>query len=81
VAAAGIGTRTTNIRIVVHGIRVDLFVPDGLEALSSATIDKSFTQPRPDEYVSAGVVLNTSGGLAVSSPAALWKGKLGEKQA
>jgi len=45
------------------------------------TIDKSFTQPHLGEYVSARLVLNTRVGVAVSSPATLWRGKPAEKQA
>jgi hypothetical protein len=62
-------TRTVVIGLVVFVIGVALFVGGGLGALGSITINRTFTEPHPGEFVSAEIMLNSSSGLAVTSPA------------
>ena len=64
-------TRTIRIGMVVAIIGVVLFAAGANGAFSNLTISTKFTQPHPGEYVSAEIVLNTSSGVAVSSPAAV----------
>jgi hypothetical protein len=64
-------TRTVVVGLIVLVIGIALFIGGALGALSSVTINRTFTQPHPGEYVSAEIVLNTSSGLAISSPVSL----------
>ena len=63
--------RTVVIGIILLVVGVALFGGGALGALGSITINRSFTQPHPGEYVSAEIVLNGTSGLVVSSPAAV----------
>ena len=62
-------TRTVAIGVVILALGVALFVGGALGALGSITLSRTFTQPYPGEYVSAEIVLNSSSGLVVASPA------------
>ena len=64
-------TRTVIIGVVVFIIGIALLAVGALGALNTLTISTNFTQPHPGEYVSAEIVLNSSSGVAVSSPAAV----------
>ena len=64
-------TRTVVIGIVLIVVGIALFGAGALGALGSITINRTFTQPHPGEYVSAEIVLNATSGLVVSSPAAV----------
>jgi len=64
-------TRTVIIGVVVLIIGMVLLAVGGLGVFSHLTISTKFTQPHPGEFVSAELVLNTSSGVAVSSPAAV----------
>jgi len=64
-------TRATTVGIVLLLVGVALFAVGAFGAFSRLTITTSFTQPHPGEYVSAEIALNTSSGVAVSSPAAV----------
>lgn len=61
--------RTAAIGLVVLVVGVILAVGGALSALGSITINTTFTQAYPGEYVSAEIVLNTTSNLVVSSPA------------
>jgi hypothetical protein len=63
--------RTVVIGLVVLVIGVVLLAVGALGVLSNVTISRNFTQPHPGEYVSAEIMLNTTSGVAVSSPAAV----------
>jgi hypothetical protein len=63
-------TRTVVIGLVILVIGVVLFFGGAIGALGSISINNTFTQPHPGEYVSAEITLNTTSGLAVASPAA-----------
>lgn len=62
-------TRTVVIGVILIAVGVALFVGGALGALGSITINTTFTQPHPGEYVSAEIMLNGTSELAVSSPA------------
>jgi len=64
-------TRTVVIGLVILVVGIALVVVGAVGALGSLTINTTFTQPHPGEYVSAEIVLNTTSGLVVSSPAAV----------
>jgi hypothetical protein len=64
-------TRTVVIGLVILVIGIAFVIGGGLGALGSISINRTFTQPQPGEYVSAEIVLNTTSDLAVSSPAAV----------
>ena len=62
--------RITVIGIVVLVVGIVLVIGGAVGALGSLTINTSFTQPHPGEYVSSEIMLNTTSNLVVSSPAA-----------
>ena len=66
----GVRKRTVVIGAVILAVGVVMVVAGGVGALSSLTINTSFTQPHPGEYVSSEIALNATSELVVSSPAA-----------
>lgn len=62
--------RTVIVGVVILLLGIAAFVGGTIGALGSITINNSFTQPHPGEYVSAEIVLNSTSGLAIASPAA-----------
>jgi len=64
-------TRTVVIGVVVLAVGVALFIGGALGALGSITINTTFTQQHPGEYVSTEIILNSTSELAVSSPASV----------
>jgi uncharacterized membrane protein YidH (DUF202 family) len=59
------------IGLVVVVIGVALLVGGALGALGSLSINRTFTEPHPGEFVSVEIKLNTTSDLVVTSPAAL----------
>ena len=62
--------RTVVAGIVVLVIGIASVIGGAYGALGSITINTTFTQVHPGEYVSAEIVLNTTSSVVVSSPAA-----------
>jgi len=57
------------IGVIVLIVGAALFIGGLIGVLSSITLSTTFTQPQPGEYVSAEILLNSSSGLVVTSPA------------
>jgi hypothetical protein len=62
--------RTVTIGVIVLVVGIVMLVGGAIGALGSITINTTFTQPHPGEYVSSEIMLNTTSSLVVSSPAA-----------
>ena len=62
-------SRTVIVGVVILVVGLALLGVGVLGALRSLTINRTFTQPNPGEFVSAEIVLNSSSILAVASPA------------
>lgn len=60
--------RTVVIGVVILIVGGALFAGGAIGALASITINTTFSQPHPGEYVSAEIVLNSTSSLAVASP-------------
>ena len=64
-------TRTLVIGVIILVIGVALLGVGALGALKSLTVNRSFTEPHPGEFVSAEIALNSSSTLVVASPASV----------
>jgi hypothetical protein len=62
-------TRTVVIGVIVLVLGIILVVAGAIGALGSVTIITNFTEPHSGEFVSTEIFLNSTSGLAVSSPA------------
>lgn len=64
-------TRTVVIGVVILAIGGAMFIGGAAGALGSITLNRTFTQPHPGEYVSAEVLLSSTSGIVVASPASI----------
>ncbi len=64
-------SRTVVVGVIVLVVGIGLLIGGAIGALGSITINTTFTEPHPGEYLSAEMVLNTTSGLVVTAPAAV----------
>jgi hypothetical protein len=69
--AAGMNSRTVVAGVIVLVVGIALLIGGVVGALGSITINSTFTEPHPGEYLSTEIVLNTTSGLVVTAPAAV----------
>jgi hypothetical protein len=70
-AAADMKSRTVVVGVIVLVVGIALLIGGAIGALGSITINTTFTEPHPGEYLSTEIVLNTTSGLVVTAPAAV----------
>ena len=63
-------SRTVVAGVIVLVVGIALLIGGAVGALGSITINTTFTEPHPGEYLSTEIVLNTTSGLVVTAPAA-----------
>jgi len=64
-------SRTVAVGVIVLVVGIALLIGGAIGALGSITINTTFTEPHPGEYLSTEIVLNTTSGLVVTAPAAV----------
>ena len=64
-------SRIMAVGVIVLVVGIALLIGGAVGALGSITINTTFSEPHPGEYLSAEIVLNTTSTLVVTSPAAV----------